>query len=244
MREYRGKTYWLVGASEGLGAQLAAELHNAGAKLILSARNKDALEAIAGPEDVVLPLDVTDTQSVNAAIEQLPPFDGMVYLAAAYWPMDSRDWDLDKSLAMIEVGLSGAMRVLAGVIPKMMAQGHGHIVLTGSLAAFGGLPAAVGYGASKAGLASLAETLRIDLAGTGICVQLANPGFIKTRLTAKNDFNMPAIMSPQTAAQHMMKHMSSDRFRYSFPFWFSLVFRIARVLPDALYFRLFQQRVR
>ena len=78
------------------------------------------------------------------------------------------------------------MRCLAHLVPKFMKQGSGHIVLTGSIAGYRGLPGSVGYCASKAGLMSLAETLKIDLSKSNIDVQLLNPGYIKTRLTDKN----------------------------------------------------------
>jgi short-subunit dehydrogenase len=78
-----------------------------------------------------------------------------------------------------------------------------------------------------------------DLRKTGVQVQVINPGFIKTQLTDKNDFKMPFLMTPEDAAQQTFDHMNSDRFKKSFPFAFSLLFRFSRLLPDALYFRLF-----
>ena len=85
----------------------------------------------------------------------------------------------------------------------------------------------------------MAESLYADLWRTGVRVQLANPGFIRTRLTDKNDFKMPALMEPDAAAQKMFEHMNSNRFRMSFPSPFAWVFRIAQLLPDAIYYRLF-----
>jgi short-subunit dehydrogenase len=121
----------------------------------------------------------------------------------------------------------------------MVARGSGHIVLTGSLSGFRGLPGAIGYCASKAGVMSLAESMYADLRKSDIRVQLANPGFVRTRLTDKNNFNMPFIMSPDDAAEEMMALMRSRRFKKSFPRLFSLVFRGSQLLPDWLYYRLF-----
>src|SRR5690606_26065952 len=98
-------------------------------------------------------------------------------------------------------------RVLGQVVPGMVARDSGHIVLTGALSGFRGLPGVIGYGASKAGVMYLAEGMYGELRGTGVDVQLANPGFIKTRLTDKNDFSMPFIMPPEQAAQEMFEHM-------------------------------------
>ncbi len=127
----------------------------------------------------------------------------------------------------------------AAVLPQMVARDAGHIVITGSLSGFRGLPGAIGYAASKAGTMVLAESLHCDLHRTGVRVQLANPGFIKTRLTAKNDFAMPFLMTPEQAAGHMMALMKSRRFKSSFPTTFSWLFRGAQVLPDWLYYRIF-----
>jgi short-subunit dehydrogenase len=88
----------------------------------------------------------------------------------------------------------------------------------------------------------LAESLYADLRQSGIAVQLANPGFIRTRLTAKNDFTMPFIMEPEGAAAIMFRHMQSGRFKISFPTAFSWLFRGSQFMPDWLYYRLFPPR--
>ena len=111
--------------------------------------------------------------------------------------------------------------------------------MTGSLAGFRGLPGATGYGASKAGVMAMAEALHADLRGSGVRVQLVNPGFIRTRLTDKNDFRMPALMEPETAALSIFEHMNSDRFKKSFPVPFAWLFRLGQFLPDGIYYRLF-----
>jgi len=130
--------------------------------------------------------------------------------------------------------------VLGEVVPAMVARDAGHIVLTGSLSGFRGLPGAIGYTASKAGVMNLAESMRADLWRTGVRVQLANPGFIRTRLTDKNEFHMPFIMSPEDAAQEMFELMCDEgTFQRHFPRLFSYLFRFSRVLPDWLYYRLF-----
>ncbi len=243
MVEWQGKRYWLIGASEGLGAALAQHLSRAGAHLILSARSVDKLNALADSlpgRTTVQPVDVRDDHDVAEAVRAVGPVDGVVYLAGVYTPMAAGNWDVDAGAAMTDVNLSGAMRVLGRVVPEMVARETGHIVLTGSLAGFRGLPGAVGYGASKAGIMSLAETLRADLHRTPLNVQLANPGFIRTRLTDKNDFHMPFLMEPDTAAREVFELMCTpQRFARSFPTLFSLVFRLAKFLPDSVYFRLF-----
>jgi short-subunit dehydrogenase len=245
MRQLRGRRYWLVGASEGLGRALAERMSREGVELVLSARSADRLEGLAaalpGPAEV-LPMDVADMTSVRAAAAKAGAVDGLVFLASVYWPQAAQDWDADQVETMLDVNLTGAARVLGAVVPGMVARGAGHVVLTGSLSAFRGLPGAIGYGASKAGLMSLAESMAVDLHGTGVDVQLVNPGFIRTRQTDKNDFSMPAIMEPEAAAGAILDHMRTTRFRLSFPFAFSLVFRLGRLLPDWLWLRIWARR--
>lgn len=243
MTGFAGKRYWLVGASEGLGAALARRLSAEGAELILSARDRNRLQEVAGSlpgRAHVLPLDVRDDESVARAAAEASEIDGIVYLAGVYWPMSARDWDHAHGVAMADVNFTGALRVLGHVVPAMVRRDRGHVVLAGSLSGFRGLPGALGYAASKAGLMSLAQSLRADLWRTGVRVQLANPGFIRTRLTDKNDFHMPFLMSPERAAEEMMILMRDDAaFERHFPWVFSLVFRLSRFLPNWAYYRLF-----
>jgi short-subunit dehydrogenase len=238
---FAGKRYWLVGATEGLGLALAQALHKEGAHLILSGRNAEKLAQLhrALPGIEVQPLDVADKASVQAAAQAIGDIDGMVFLAGLYWPMSAQQLDPAQFEAMCDVNFTGCARVLSSVLPRMVARGQGHIVITGSLAGFRGLPRAMGYGASKAGVMAMAESLYADLRGSGIKVQLANPGFIRTRLTAKNDFSMPFLMEPDQAAQAMLAHMRTGRFKLSFPTLFSWVFRLSQFLPDWAYYPLF-----
>lgn len=241
MTDLTGKTYWLIGASEGLGAALARKMSAAGADLVLSARSEDRLRDLAqdlpGPARVVA-CDVSDSESVRAAFDAAGEVDGIVFLAGAYWPVNAKEWDAKAVDTMIDVNLGGMARVLGVVVPDFVARDRGHIVLTGSLSAYVGLPGAIGYSTSKAGVQGLAESMAVDLQDTGVIVQLANPGFIKTRLTDKNDFKMYQIMEPDEAADHMMRLIRSDRFSLAFPNPFALIFRLARFLPQKLVNRL------
>lgn len=242
MRQWQGKRYWLVGASEGLGEALAQVMSRAGVEVIVSARNekrlKEVVASLPGKASYQV-VDVSDTQSVTLAAEAIGELDGVVFLAGVYWPFKAQDWDTEKAAAMADVNFTGAFRVMGTVVPQMVARDAGHIVLTGSLSGFRGLPGAIGYSASKAGVMALAESMYADLRKTGVEVQVANPGFIKTRLTDKNEFNMPFIMTPEEAARAMFEHMNDDAFKKSFPRVFSWVFRLSQFMPDWMYYRLF-----
>lgn len=238
----RGKRVWLIGASEGIGAELAKALAAEGASLILSARNTSKLEALlpglmAGDHRVVT-LDVGAAGNVSDAWDIVAPLapDMVIYNAGAYEPMGAREFDLAKVEQMVDVNFSGALRVLAHVLPAMLKRHTGHLVLVASVAGYRGLPRAMGYGASKAALLHLAENLKTDLEETPLKVQVVNPGFVKTRLTDKNDFAMPFLITPEVAAQEIIKGIKSDRFDIHFPKRFTYVLKFLRLLPYPLYF--------
>ncbi|MTI01496.1 SDR family oxidoreductase [Roseibium sp. RKSG952] len=239
MSKFEGKTYWIIGASEGLGLALAKALSRQGARLILSARNADRLSEICDTlsDARAVPVDVTDLNAVRDAVSEAGDIDGLVYNAGAYEPMKAADWDTEAALAMSDVNFTGALRVLGETVPGFVRAARGDITLIGSLAGYHGLPAAIGYGSSKAALISLAETMRHDLAGTGVTVRIVNPGFIKTRLTEKNNFKMPMLMTPEDAADRVLRAMSRRRFRTDFPAPFSWAIRFLDYVPDFLVYR-------
>ena len=239
---WTGKRYWLVGASDGLGAALADVMSRAGVEGTLSARSEDKLNAVAkglSGKSSVVPMDISDTASVQAAAAQVGDIDGLVLLAGVYWPFSAKKWDAAQATAMADINFTGFVRVLGEVMPQFNARDAGHVVITSSLTGFRGLPGSIGYTASKAATMSLAECMYADLRNTGIRVQVANPGFIKTQLTDKNDFNMPFIMQPDEAAREMFDLMNANTFKKSFPRLFSLLFRGGQFLPDWLYYRIF-----
>lgn len=240
-RIWQGKRYWLVGASEGLGLALARQMAAVGVDVILSARSEGKLAQVVAdlPRARAVAMDVADDTSVAQAATLVGAVDGVVFLAGVYWPVKAQDWDTRAVTAMCDVNFTGCARVLGAVLPAMVERGAGHVVITGSLSGFRGLPGAVGYAASKAGVMALAESLYADLRGSGVQVQLANPGFIRTRLTEKNDFAMPFLMEPETAAAAMFAHMNTKRFKISFPTVFSWLFRGSQLLPDWAYYRIF-----
>ncbi|MDF0595361.1 SDR family NAD(P)-dependent oxidoreductase [Psychromarinibacter halotolerans] len=238
---FRGKTWWIVGASEGLGRAVAEALDAKGARLILSARSEDRLNDLAaGLTDArALPLDVTDPDAAQAAVLAAGDFDGIIFGAGFYEPVKATDWNAGAVRKMAQVNFIGCVNVLGAVVPALLRRGRGRIVLIGSLSGFAGLPGAVGYGASKAAVMHLAENLRADLKDTGVTVQRVNPGFIRTRLTDKNDFRMPQIMEPDAAAQEVLKGIRSNRFSHSFPKPFAWLFTVGRHLPLSWFQKIF-----
>src|SRR6185369_7194695 len=128
--------------------------------------------------------------------------DLVVYLAGDYVPMQAQDFDLARAEQVIAVNFNGAMRLAASVLPELRAGGG--IAFVASVAGYRGLPRALCYGPGKAALIHFAECLHLDLAPQGIGVWVINPGFVATRLTARNDFTMPALLAPEQAALAMV----------------------------------------
>lgn len=242
MRDWTGKRYWIVGASEGLGAALAREMSAAGVELILSSRSEDKLrdvaESLPGKAEVK-PVDITDYDQLKKVAAEIGEIDGVVQMAAVYWPFGAKDWEPEHAVLMADVNFGGAMRLVSAVIPGFVQRNRGHFVMTGSLSGYRGLPDSAPYVSTKSGVMALAESLHADLRKTGVEVQLLNPGFIETRLTDKNDFNMPFKMQPEEAAKVYFDHMSRGGFQKAFPRLFSWVFRGSQFLPDWLYYRVF-----
>ena len=246
---WRGKRVWIVGASSGIGAALARELAGRGATLALSARNIAALSEIAaalnGQGHEMAPLDMTDPVSVTAALTRLTEggkrIDVAVLNAGAYAPMRAFAIDRQAAEVQIRTNLTGTVDCLAAIIPHFLARGSGHIAVVASVAGYRGLPQSLVYGATKAALINMAETMYLDLGPRGIKVQIVNPGFVATPLTAGNRFKMPALISPQQAAIAIADGMESSRFEIHFPKRFTRVLKLLRLLPYGLYFPLIRR---
>lgn len=241
LRDWHGKTVWLVGASSGIGLATAHALHAAGAKVVVSARNGAALHAFvaAHPGAQALALDASDAAAVQAAAQSLlarGPLDLMMYCAAYYREQRATGFDLADMLRHQQVNYVGALYVLDAVLPAMLQRGRGHLSLVGSVAGYRGLPQSLAYGPTKAALINLAETLYLDLQASGVGVSLVNPGFVETPLTAGNQFSMPALISPAQAAAEILAGWARGEFEIHFPKRFTLWMKTLRVLPYALYF--------
>jgi short-subunit dehydrogenase len=249
LRDWRGLRIWLVGASTGIGLALAKQLHGLGAHVIVSARNADALTAFASAHSgsTALPLDVTQRREVLDAARTLMqhgPLDLVCYCAGYYQPMRATAMDLDVLLRHHEVNTVGALHVLDAVVPDMVLRGQGHLSLISSVAGFRGLPLSLAYGPTKAALINLCETLFLDLRPRGIGVSLINPGFVDTPLTAGNEFHMPALITPETAARAIVQGWTAGEFEIHFPRRFTRWLKLLRLLPYRWYFPLIRHFTR
>jgi short-subunit dehydrogenase len=121
-------------------------------------------------------------------------------------------------------------------VPTLLGQGNGAIGIVSSVAGYRGLPKALIYGASKAALINFAETLYLDLHPRGLGVYLINPGFVRTPLTARNDFRMPHLIDADQAAREIVAGIEHGDFEIHFPKAFTRQLKLLRLLPYRLYF--------
>ncbi len=242
--DWRQSRCWIIGASTGIGAALAEALAARGARVALSSRRREPLEALAARMEAgraqVLPLDIRDPaaldQAAGAIVNLWGGIDLVVLMAGDYKPMRAWEIDLDAARAMIETNLTGAFNTLAAVTPRLLAQGSGTIALVSSVAGFRGLPKSLVYGPTKAALINLAETLYLDLRPRGLGVCVINPGFVKTPLTAQNTFRMPALIEPAQAAREIVAGLERGAFEIHFPRRFTGWLKLLRLLPYRMYF--------
>ncbi|EXI82661.1 MAG: putative oxidoreductase [Candidatus Accumulibacter appositus] len=249
IEDWSGKRVWLLGASSGIGAALGSLLLARGARVAFSARNAARLAEVAGDAEqaLLLPCDAADQASLQAAWEKLLAawggVDVALYVAGDYLPM--RAWELDVARArqMIDINFVGAVSFAACVLPQLLRQGGGQIGFVASVAGYRGLPKSLIYGPTKAALINFAEALYLDLQPKGIGVRVINPGFVATPLTAKNDFAMPALLTPEQAAQETIDGFAGSAFEIHFPKRFTRVVKLLAHLPYRIYFPLLRRFV-
>ncbi len=236
---------WIIGASHGIGRELARVFAAEGAQLILSARDRDALQRVA--DEIggarIEPLDVSDRPGLEAAVGRIAqggPVDRIIHLAALYDPGRIADLDPVRAAQIVTVNLTGSFHV-AQLGVQLLTPG-GQLALCGSVAGYMGLPQGQIYSATKAGVINLAESLRAERGDLDI--RLISPGFVETRLTRKNNFAMPAIMAPDQAARAIRAGLEGRRFEIHFPRRLTLPLKLLRALPYGLSLRLTRRLTR
>lgn len=242
--EWRGLRVWLIGASSGIGEATATALHARGAQVLVSARNAAMLDAFvkrhtSGAGAQAWPLDVTDAAGVKATAQAIlaqGPLDLVLYCAGHYNEMRATELDMADLKKHLAINYTGVLHVIDAVLPAMTARGTGHLSVISSVAGFRGLPKSLAYGPTKAALTNLAENLYLDLEPLGLGVSVIHPGFVQTLLTAQNDFTMPALITPEQAAQAMVAGWAKGDFDIHFPKRFTRVMKLLRLLPYRAYF--------
>lgn len=243
---------WITGASSGIGAALALELADNGWQVAVSARRADALAKLCATNPARLrafELDVTDrlacAETATAIAHALGPIDLAIFNAGIGANFDVRNFDADALNRRMSVNYGGVVNGIGAVLGKMQQRGCGQIALMASLAGYRGLPGSAPYVASKAAVIGLAESLYLDLAGSGVDISVINPGFVRTPLTAhRQERAMPFIIDASDAARRIRRGLDRRDFEIVFPRRLTVIMKALRCLPYAVYFALMKRRAR
>jgi NAD(P)-dependent dehydrogenase (short-subunit alcohol dehydrogenase family) len=247
---YRAKAgdgvVWITGASSGIGRELALAMARRGYVVAATARGADALEALAreskGMSGAIRAFagDVTDAEAMAGTVSDierhLGPLRLAVFNAGVYIPTHGEALDLADFEKTIDINLLGALKGLVPTVERMKANGCGQVVFVASVSGYSGLPAASAYGATKAAIINMAESLSFDFDKMNIRTQVVNPGFVDTPATQKNDFDMPALVSAEKAVSQIIHGIEQGGFEITFPRHFTYMLKLLRLLPHPLYF--------
>jgi len=239
--DLKGKLVWITGASSGIGRALALALASNGCNLVLTARDLTRLEALGKdlsdhPVAVSLaPGDVCDLARMEEIAAQSPDIDILIANAGDYRPSEIAQFCSDEYMKLLSVNFGGMLNCMEAVIPGMRKRSSGMICGVSSVVGYRGTPRAAAYGASKAAVTNFLESARFDLEQLGIKVCVISPGFVKTPLTDKNSFAMPFLVTPEYAANRIVTGIQREKLEIHFPWQFSWLCKLFRVIPFPLY---------
>lgn len=240
---------WIVGGSTGIGLALATNYLENNDRVIVSSRNAThsdelkKLQVLYLEKIALINVDVSDTSSVleatTQAWESFGGIDLCVYNAGIYESMKVDEWNIEHFEQMTQINYLGGVRVTHALAPLFLQNGRGSFAFNASVSSYFGLPYGGGYSAPKAALLNFCESIQPELKEKNIDVQVINHGFVKTRLTAKNEFEMPQLLESQEAADIIFEKLENSKsFEIKFPFLLSSFLHFLRVVPYkiSLYF--------
>jgi NAD(P)-dependent dehydrogenase (short-subunit alcohol dehydrogenase family) len=240
---------WVTGASAGIGRGVALELARRGYEVHATARRADELESLAKQAQglkgriVAAPGDVTDREGIArlvAEIELKRPIALAFLNAGGSFPDAPSDFGGQGFARTFALNVQGVVNGLNPVFNAMRARRRGQIAITGSLAGYGGTPDAGAYGPSKAAIISLTVGAKFRADPHGVAVQIVNPGFVRTPLTAGNAFPMPLLMECEAASRRICDGFERGGFEIRFPRRLAWIVRAINLLPWPAYFALFK----
>lgn len=233
----------ITGASSGIGRGLALALGKRGAHVVVAARRRDRLESLAREIDAAggrgepLVLDASDGDATHAAVRAVDarlPLDIVVANAGIGGITPGKKLDWTRVRDILQTNLVGAAATITGAVPGMVARGDGKVVAVASVAGFVGLPRFGAYSASKAGLITLCESLRIDLHGTGVSVTTVCPGYVDTDLLTPGKKH-PFLVSLDDAVATILAAVDRREAMCTFPAQIVVPLKAAQLLPRPLY---------
>ncbi len=245
---WKDKVIFLTGASSGIGEGLALALSRKGAVLALLARREDLLKQLAkrcetlGGIARVFALDVTDADAVARAADEVRKEFGRIDIVIANagigGTVDVKNLDAAAIGKLINTNLIGAVNAVSATLPQMIERGEGQLVAISSLAGYRGLPKSASYCASKAGMTTFFESLRLDTKRHGISVTVISPGFIHTPLTENRKHKLPFLMKLDDAIPLFIRAIEKKKKFAAFPWQLATVVRAGKFLPAWLYDRI------
>jgi len=242
------KKIWITGASSGIGKALAIKFAKENWKVAASARREYLLQELSEKESNILPfsLDVSNLTNVQDTfkdiLKEVGNIDLCIFGAAIYDPNYEKEINEKKIREIMEINFFGVINCIKTVEQYFKAKKNGHVSIISSVAGYRGLPKSEGYGASKAALNNLVESLYLDFQKYNVKISLISPGFIKTPMTDKNKFKMPFIRSAEFAANKIYKGIVHKKsFEIAFPIELVSILKIFRILPYRIYFFLIKK---
>ena len=242
------KTIWITGASSGIGKSLALKFANEGWQVAASARREDLLNQLSESNQNIspFPLDVTSRENCEKIFEKIKNkfenIDTCFFSTGTWDPKKEKEIDIDQMKRVMEVNFFGTLNCIKAVEMYFKEKKNGNISIVSSIAGYRGLPNSTGYGASKAALNNLAESLYFDFGRYNVRVSLISPGFIKTPMTDKNQFKMPFLKTPEFAAEKIYNGLiNGSSFEIDFPKELTLILKFLKILPDSVYFKLIRK---
>jgi len=252
---------WLTGASSGIGEALVAPLVGRGARVAITARRSDRLDAIArqyaaGGTSTVLamPGDVTDRAAVIGAARRIEStwggIDLAIFNAGGSVDHDRQaavdGWETfrsDSYTATMALNYFSVLYGLEAVLPAMLVRGSGHVAAVASLAGYRP-SASLPYGVSKAAVIYLMDGLRFEVAPRGLGVTVINPGFVRTPLTDRNRIHMPFLLEASDAAERIVRGLERGKREIHFPAPLSWTMKMLRIAPFPVYERIMTRFLR
>ena len=228
------KRVLITGATSGIGKSLAELYAGRGHSVYACGRNQEKLNELAQHGGIeALQFDQLNTSEVKSVLANLDPIDIAILNAGdCEYIDDALNFDADLFKRVIDINLTSVGSLLQQILPQLNRETDtAQLVLVGSSASMVPFTRAQAYGASKAGIAYLADSLYIDLQPHNIDVSLVLPGFIKTPLTDKNDFSMPFLMTSDEAAERIYQGIEKRQRHIAFPKRLIWSLRAAKCLP-------------
>jgi short-subunit dehydrogenase len=229
-------TCLITGASSGIGQQLALHYAANGWTVYAVARSADKLDELSKNAGIhALPLDLTDNTALQTAaaslLEQGVILDLVLLNAGTCEYVDAHDLDLAAFERTFAINFHAVVAATKYFMPLLKASLSPQLAIVSSMAHFFPFTRSQAYGASKAAVSYFTDSLRVDLAGSGISVHLIEPGFVDTPLTQKNDFSMPFLISVDDAAERIYSGLLRGNSRIRFPRRLSVMLKLLSMLP-------------